>query len=49
MITKELIKEKFTKQYEKIKSKEFGIEREILNEIQLPHIFIISGIRANGF
>jgi len=52
MLTKELIKEILTEQYKKINSKEFGIERSILSEIQkkiqLPHIIIISGIRRCG-
>ncbi len=52
MLTKELIKEILTEQYAKINSKEFGIERSILTEIQskiqLPHILIISGIRRCG-
>ena len=52
MLTKELIKEILTEQYKKINSKEFGIERAVLTQIetkiQLPHILIISGIRRCG-
>jgi len=52
MLTKELIKEILSEQYQKINSREFGIERFILSDIhpkiQLPHIIIVSGIRRCG-
>jgi hypothetical protein len=52
MQSKELIKQILYEQKLKIDSKEFGIERNVLTEIeskiQLPHILIISGIRRCG-
>jgi len=52
MLTKERIKEILFEQQTKINAKEFGIERNVLsqieNKIQIPHIVIISGIRRCG-
>lgn len=52
MLSKELIKEILTEQHQKINSKEFGVERNLLSEIknklEIPHIIIISGIRRCG-
>lgn len=52
MLTKEQLKQILASQRESILKKPFGIEREILKEIEtkqkLPHVIVITGIRRSG-